>query len=121
MKKINEKRELGLEEIIHMANKIGIDYAEKRREAEKLELMRTSVRAQIMNRIEREYEENLKSVNENKLKRLSEADPVYLDVLEKISMLRSESEKLRIRYESYRSLFEAKRTLISYKKVEMKI
>lgn len=108
--------ELNLEEIIHMANKIGLEYVEKRKDAERLELLRTSIRSKIMNRIESE----LQKVAEAKLKRFAEADPEYMALLEDIAAARSESEKLRIRYESYRNLFDARRTMISYKKTELR-
>ncbi|WGL60959.1 hypothetical protein QEJ31_05025 [Pigmentibacter sp. JX0631] len=109
-------KELGLEEIIQLANKIGLEYVEKRKEAERLELLRTSVRAKIMNRIELTADK----IPEARLKRLAEADSEYIELLEKIVTVRAETEKLRIRYESYKSLFDARRTMISYKKVELK-
>ncbi len=109
-------KEMGLEEIIQLANKIGLEYVEKRKEAEKLELLRTSVRSKIMNRIELSTEK----IPEARLKRLAEADPEYISMLEKIVAARAETEKLRIRYESYKSLFDARRTMISYKKIELK-
>lgn len=109
--------ELNLEEIIHMANKLGLEYVEKRREAERLELIRTSVRSKIMNRLE---EEGTTKIPETRLKRLAEADAEYMQLLEEIAGARAESEKLRIRYESYRNLFDARRTLISYKKTELR-
>ena len=109
-------RELGLEEIIHLSNKLGIEYAEKRKEAERLELLRTSFRSKIMNKLESQE----KKIPESKLKRLAEASEEYITFLEKIVLARSEAEKLRIRYESYKNLFEARRTLISYKKMELK-
>ena len=112
-----DKKEMSLEEIIQLANRIGLEHADKRKDAERLELLRTSIRAQIMNRIEENSE---KAVPEAKLKRLAEAAPEYLELLEKIASARAESEKLRVRYESYRHLFDAKRTMISLKKVEMK-
>lgn len=111
-------REMPLEDIISMANRIGLEYVDRRREAERLELLRTSVRSQLMNRIEEESTE--KSIPEARLKRLAEANPEYLELLERIAQTRAESEKLRIRYDSYRNLFEARRTLISYKKTELK-
>lgn len=110
-------KDLGLEEIIRLANKIGLEYADKRKEAERLELLRTSIRAQIMNRIELTHSK----VPEAKLKRLAEADAEYINILEQIAEFRAEAEKLRVRYESYKNLFDARRTLISYKKVEMQI
>jgi hypothetical protein len=107
------QRDLSLEEIIQLAN------VDKRREAERLELLRTTVRSKIMNRIEAEAGAGV-TLPEGKLKRLAEADAEYIELLEQISFMRAESEKLRIRYESYRNLFDAKRTMISYKKVELK-
>ncbi|MBX9837354.1 hypothetical protein [Silvanigrella sp.] len=109
-------KEMGLEEIIQLANKIGLEYVEKRKEAERLELLRTSIRAKIMNRIELTSEK----IPEARLKRLAEADMEYIELLEKIVNSRAETEKLRIRYESYKSLFDARRTMISYKKIELK-
>jgi hypothetical protein len=109
--------DLSLEEIIVRANRIGMDYVERRREAERLELLRPSIRSLVMNRIEAAATERL---SENKLRRLAEADEEYLDHLERIAEARAESEKLRIRYESYRNLFDARRTLISYRKAELR-
>ncbi|NBX18123.1 MAG: hypothetical protein EBR09_12245 [Proteobacteria bacterium] len=113
------QRDLSLEEIIQLANKIGLEYADKRRDAERLELLRTTVRAKIMNRIESEAGSET-TIPEGRLKRLAEADAEYVQLLEQIASSRAEAEKLRIRYESYRNLFDAKRTMISYKKTELK-
>lgn len=112
-------RELSLEEIIQLANKIGLEFVDKRREAERLELLRTTVRAKIMNRIEAEAGVDA-GIPEGRLKRLAEADSEYVQLLEQIAQTRADSEKLRIRYESYRNLFDARRTMISYKKTELK-
>ncbi len=109
-------KEMALEEIIQISNKIGLEYVDKRKDAERLELLRTSVRSKIMNRLELTGEK----IPEARLKRLAEADFEYIDLLEKIATSRAEAEKLRIRYESYKSLFDARRTMISYKKVELK-
>ena len=109
--------DLSLEEIIIRANRIGVDYVEKRREAERLELLRPSVRAQVMNRLEAAATERL---SESRLRRLAEADAEYLDHLERIAEARAEAEKLRVRYDSYRNLFDARRTLISYRKAELR-
>ena len=109
-------KEMALEEIIFISNKIGLEYVDKRKDAERLELLRTSIRAKIMNRIELKSEK----IPEARLKRLAEADFEYTDLLEKIASTRAEAEKLRIRYESYKSLFDARRTMISYRKVELK-
>lgn len=115
----NGQRELSLEEIIQLANKIGLEFVEKRRDAERLELLRTTVRARIMNRIESDAGPDA-AIPEGRLKRLAEADAEYVQLLEQIAQARAESEKLRIRYESYRNLFDARRTMISYKKTELK-
>ena len=109
-------KEMALEEIIQISNKIGLEYVDKRKDAERLELLRTSIRAKIMNNIELKGDK----IPEARLKRLAEADSEYIDLLEKIASTRAEAEKLRNRYESYKSLFDARRTMISYKKVELK-
>lgn len=113
----HQHKDLSLEEIIHLANRIGLEHVDKRRDAERLELLRTSVRAKIMNRIEANASEK---IPEARLKRLAEADSEYTLLLEEIAKTRGEAEKLRVRYESYRDLFDAKRTMISYKKTELK-
>ena len=115
-----EKRELSLEEIIHLANRIGLEYVDKKQEAERLELMRTTVRARIMNRIENQAAESDQKLSENKLKRMAEADPEYVTLLENMATARAEAEKLKVRYDSYRHLFEAQRTMLSYRRTELK-
>lgn len=106
---------LGLEEIVVLANKIGLEFVQAKRESERLELMKNSVRSKIMLRLDHE------SLTEAKLKRLSETDPEYLEFIELLVNAKAETEKLRIRYESYKNLFEAKRSLLSFQKAEMKL
>jgi len=110
-------KDWSLEDIIHMANQLGLEYVEKRREAERAELLRTSIRSQIMIRLEENKDEKF---SEAKLKRLAEADVEYCAFLESIATLRSDAEKARIRYESYRDLFDARKTMLYYKQVELK-
>ncbi|MCX6105300.1 MAG: hypothetical protein NTY08_05640 [Proteobacteria bacterium] len=106
---------LGLEEIVHVANRIGLEYANAKREAERLELLKPTVRARIAIRLDDA------SISEAKLRRLTETDPEYIEFIEKLVVAKGESDKLRIRYESYKNLFEAKRSLLSYQKAEMKL
>lgn len=106
---------LGLEDIVHLANKIGLEYVAARKEAERLELLKNTVRARIAIRLDDG------SVTEAKLKRLMETDSEYEDFLNKLVAARAEAEKLRVRYESYKNLFDARRSLLSYQKAEMKI
>ena len=106
---------LGLEEIVHVANRIGLEYANAKRDAERLELLKPTVRARIAIRLDDA------SISEAKLRRLTETDPEYIEFIEKLVMAKGESDKLRIRYESYKNLFEAKRSLLSYQKAEMKL
>lgn len=106
---------LGLEEIVHLANKIGLQYAEAKREAERCELLKPTVRARVSMRLDNG------EISEAKLRRLTETDEEYISFLEKLNEARSESEKLKIRYESYKNLFDARRSLLSYQKAEMKI
>jgi hypothetical protein len=106
---------LGLEEIVRLANKIGLEYAEARKVMERLELMKATVRARVSIRLD------TGSISESKLKRLTETDEEYVAHLEDLVQARGECEKLRVRYESYKNLFDARRSLLSYQKAEMKL
>lgn len=111
----NPTDRLGLEEIVHLANKVGLDYVTAKKEAERLELLKPTVRARVALRLEQD------GITETRLKRLAETDAEYLEFLEKLVTARGECEKLRVRYESYKNLFEARRSLLSYQKAEMKL
>lgn len=106
---------LGLEDIVQLANKIGLEYVSARKEAERLDLLKNTVRARISIRLDDG------SLSEAKLRRLMEVDPEYVDFLNQLVSARAESEKLRVRYESYKNLFDARRSLLSYQKAEMKL
>lgn len=106
---------LGLEDIVHLANKVGLEYVSARKEAERLELLKNTVRARISIRLDDG------EVTEAKLRRLMETDPEYTTFLDQLVTARAEAEKLRVRYESYKNLFDARRSLLSYQKAEMKL
>lgn len=106
---------LGLEEIVHLANKIGLEYVTARKEAERLELLKNTVRARVSIRLDDG------TLTEAKLRRLMEVDQEYVDFIEQMVATRAEAEKLRVRYESYKNLFDARRSLLSYQKAEMKL
>lgn len=106
---------LGLEEIVHLANKVGLEYVAAKKEADRMELLKPTVRARIMLRLDDG------TMSETRLRRLTETDAEYIEFLEKMSELRGEAEKLRVRYESYKNLFDARRSLLSYQKAEMKL
>lgn len=106
---------LGLEDIVYLTNKVGLEYAAAKREAERLELLKPTIRAKITLKLDDG------KLSETRLRRLTEVDPEYIDYLEKLSSARGESDKLRIRYESYKNLFEARRSMLSYQKAEMKL
>ena len=59
--------------------------------------------------------------SEAKIKRLAETDKSYKDFLDKLSEAKASSERLKIRYESYKNLFEARRSMLSYQKAEMRL
>ena len=106
---------LGLEDIVHLANKIGLEYAAAKRDAERLDLLKPTVRARVSIRLD---DGNL---TEAKLRRLTETDQEYVAFIEQLAAAKGESDKLRIRYESYKNLFEARRSMLSYQKAEMKL
>ncbi|MGE0173882.1 MAG: hypothetical protein AB7T49_13890 [Oligoflexales bacterium] len=106
---------LGLEEIVQLANRIGLQYAAAKGLAEECALLRPSVKARVMMRLD------TGNMTESKLLRLTETDSEYVDFLKKLADAKRESDKLRVRYESYKNLFEAKRSILSYQKAEMKL
>ncbi len=106
---------LGLEEIVHIANKVGLAYVEAKKKAEHLELLKPSVRARIALRLDDE------KISEAKLKRLTETDPEYIQFLEELMDARKECDRLKVRYDSYKNLFDARRSLLSFQKEEMKL
>jgi hypothetical protein len=106
---------LGLEDIVRLANKIGLEFAEAKKNLDRYELLKSTVKSRVSIRLEHA------GITESKLKRLAEVDPEYVDFLEKLIEARGECEKLRIRYESYKNLFDARRSLLSYQKAEMKL
>lgn len=106
---------LGLEEIVHLSNKIGLEYAKAKKDAERLELLKPTVRARVSIRLDDGQ------VSEARLRRLTETDPEYVDFIEQLAQAKGECDRLRIRYESYKNLFEARRSMLSYQKAEMKM
>jgi len=106
---------LGLEEIVHLTNKIGLEYAEAKKQLDKMELLKPTIRARITIRLD------TGGLNETKLKRLTEVDEEYVAYMEELVETRSRCDKLKIRYESYKNLFDARRSLLSYQKAEMKL
>ena len=104
---------LSLEEIVHITNKVGLEYVDAKKEAERLSLLRSSTKAQIMNRLD------TGDISESKLLRMAEIDPEYIDYIERMSEVKRKASRLQVRYESYKNLFEAKRSLLSYQKAEM--
>jgi hypothetical protein len=111
----NAWEKMGLEDIVRMANKVGLEYANAKGFAEECVLMKPTIRAQIMMRLD------TGGLSESKLLRLTETDPEYIAFLKKLADARLECEKLRVKYESYKNLFEAKRSILSYQKAEMKL
>lgn len=106
---------LGLEEIVHITNKVGLAYVDAKKNAERFELLKGPTRARIAMRLDDG------KISEAKLRRMTETDAEYLDFLEKLSEARRECDRLKIRYESYKNLFDARRSLLSYQKEEMKL
>ena len=108
----NSKR-LTLEEVVSLTNRVGLEWAQVKKRADRYELLKPSFRAKIMDK----YDDG--TTSEAKIRRQAEQDSEYIDFLEKLNKTKGECEVLRIRYDSYRNLFEAKRSLLSYRKAEM--
>lgn len=112
---VDPKEVLSLEKIVYKANETGLQFVEEKRVADRLEVMKPVIRAKIMARID---DGNL---SETKLKRMAEIHPEYIEHLQNIIDHKCKTDRLKIKYDSYKNLFEAKRSMLSYKKVEMKI
>ena len=110
-----EKKELSLEEIVHLTNEAGMAYVKAKREAERQDLLKASKRAKAMEK----YDDG--KLAEAKIRRLAETDQEYIDFLETLADLRLRSESCRKRTESYKNLLEAKRSKLSYQKAEMSL
>lgn len=106
---------IGLEEIVRLANKVGLEYVDAKKKAEHYELMKAPTRARIAMRHDNG------ELNESKLKRMTETDSEYIEFLERLSDAKRDSDRLRVRYESYKNLFDARRSILSYQKEEMKL
>lgn len=111
----SKAEKLGLEEIVHLANKVGLEYATAKKQADKLELLKPSIRARISLRLDNG------KMSEAKLKRATETDPEYIEYLEKLADAKGDCDQLRIRYESYKNLFDARRSMLSYQKAELSL
>lgn len=106
---------LGLEEIVHISNKIGLEYVEAKKKADHFTLMKASTRAKIILSLDDG------KTSESRLQRLADTHDDYIAFLEQMSEARREAERLKVRYESYKNLFEARRSVLSYQKAEMKL
>lgn len=104
-----------LEEIVYLANKVGLEYVNAKKEADRLELLKPTMKARAMEK----YDNG--ETSEVKLKRLGEIDPEYVAFLNQLVQTKAEAERLRIRYDSYKNLFEARRSMLSYQKAEMRL
>ena len=100
---------------MHIANKVGMELVEAKKACDRCELMKPIVRARIMQRLDDG------EISETKLRRLMESDEEYIAYIDKLIDARSWLEKVRIRYESYKNLFEARRSMLSYRKAEMRL
>lgn len=106
---------LALEDIVRLTNKAGIEYTEAKQQAEYLELMKPTQKAMAMDRIDDGNQ------SEARIKRKAEIDPEYIGFLERLAHAKARSDRQRIRYDSFKNLFEARRSSLSYKKAEMKL
>jgi hypothetical protein len=114
-KKLSSLESLSLEEIVNLSNKVGLEFVIAKKEADRYDLLKSSQRSRLMEK----HDDGKKS--EAKIKRLAESDPEYIEFLEKYIEAKFRSEQLRIRYESYKNLFEARRSSLSYQKAEMNL
>ena len=114
-KKASALEALTLEEIVSLTNKVGLEFVAARKEADRYDLLKSSKRSCLMEK----YDDGKKT--ETKIKRLAESDPEYIKFVEQYVEAKFVAEQLRIRYESYKNLFEARRSSLGYQKAEMNL
>ena len=108
-KKENQSTEhLTLEDIVHITNRVGMEYMHAKKEADRLELMKPTIRARMM------IKHDDGKMSEMKIKRIAETDEDYVDFLEQLIEKKAESEQLKMRYDSYKNLFDARCSMLSY-------
>jgi hypothetical protein len=112
---VNQGEKLDLGEIVKLSHKIGLEFVEAKAALDEKELLKPSYKAQVA------LKYDVDGHSETKIRRLTEADGDYITYLKDLSALKLDCEKLRVRYESYKNLFEARRSLMSYQKAEMQI
>lgn len=103
-----------LEDIVHLTNKVGVEYVQAKSQAERLDLLKPTKRAELME----SFDDGSRS--EAKIRRLAETSQDYISFLEELTLAKAEAERLKIRYDSYKNLFEARRSMLSYQKAEMR-
>lgn len=112
---LSSSEKLSLEEIVFLANKVGLEYAAAKKKVDRYELLKGIYRSKLMEK----HDNGQRS--EAKIKRLAEIDEEYVQFVEKLAEAKFICEELKIRYESYKNLFEARRSMLSYQKAEMKL
>ncbi|MDE3270160.1 MAG: hypothetical protein OYH77_07740 [Pseudomonadota bacterium] len=108
-------QQMTLEDLVHLANKVGLELVAAKKVCDRYELLKHTVRARIMQRLDDGNH------SETKLRRLMEVDAEYVSYLEKLIEARSQADKVKLRYESYKNLFEARRSMLSFRKAEMRL
>ena len=112
---ISSSEKLTLEEIVFLAHKVGLEYVTAKKKVDRNDLLKSIYRSKLMEK----HDNGQRS--EAKIKRLAETDEEYLQFVEKLAEAKFICEELKIRYESYKNLFEARRSMLSYQKAEMKL
>lgn len=109
------EQQMTLEELVHIANKVGLELVAAKKVCDRYELLKNTTRAKIMQRLDDGTQ------SETKLRRMMEIDAEYVSYLEKLIEARSQADQIKIRYESYKNLFEARRSMLSFRKAEMRL
>ena len=75
----SDNSSLSLEEVVMLANRVGMEWAHAKKKSDRLELLKPSFRAKIMEK----YDDG--ETSEAKIKRQAEQDAEYIKFLEKLS------------------------------------
>ena len=102
--------------VIEKAVKYGDSWAEAKQISWRLEELKKSVLAEIMNRLGDEAAKRSEKITEAKLERMAMASKEYIDHVTAMTQARSEEIKMHVRYTACLNSFEARRSVASLEK-----
>jgi len=110
-----------LEDQAEEASQLGQEWVERYQAYRRLMEGQKTFISDIKNRIASEVESKGRAVTEQKLERLALANPEYVKFTETLCQAEAASLKAKIKFETAKNKFEAKRSWVSLEKARMNL